>query len=93
MPSIDDRDLEQMPTDHLLREIRTLQGLLKPVDRYRTRRDRAYRVLLNRGVPRIKIAEEADVTPSAVGQSVKLLNQREGHRLTGPRVTRARTAG
>lgn len=73
----DPEEILDLTNDQLIVELGELADYLEPVDDKRTRRDRIYRELLVRRIQRRYVAAAARVTSSAVGQSVKALNQRE----------------
>jgi hypothetical protein len=74
----DPEQIEGLDDQLLFDELEDLTDYLEPVDAKRARRDRIYRVLIVRGHQQKHIAERARVSGSAVGQSVKALNRREG---------------
>lgn len=75
-----DRDtpqLSRMPDDRLLQEVAMLSARLRQAANDRVRRDRAFRVLRERKVPRAQIAKVAGMTPGGVKNLIDALNRRE----------------
>jgi hypothetical protein len=75
-----DRDtpqLSRMATDRLLKEVAFLTVKINAADPARLRRDRAFRILRERNVPRVDIAKVAHITPGAVKNLIDALNRRE----------------
>lgn len=76
-PDRDTPQLSKMSDDRLLKEVAMLTARIEQAEIDRLRRVRAFRILRDRNVARVEIAQIAHMTPGAIKNLIDALNRNE----------------